>query len=177
MKDTVAVACPVERDATWGSRWSPQDVGWLVVPRDVGWLPWWDALARQHPHIHLRIPAGTLIPCVPILGGSMHAVPSKSVRWRCHPSHLPPWFTRRQSSDKLLRKRERALDRKTPLPTQRDVFVQRGSTSCAHRFSPTLCSRCMETIHHILHKSPRGASYTNTSHLQIHPSFRRASSL
>lgn len=59
MKDTVAVACPVERDATWGSRWSPQDVGWLVVPRDAGWPPWRDALARQHPHIHLHIPAGT----------------------------------------------------------------------------------------------------------------------
>lgn len=140
MKDTVAVACPAEGDAVWGSRWSPGVVGWLAVPGDAGWLPWRDALARCRPHAHLHTPAGTLTPMYPSVVHPWVAPRTLSPPEKSLMEALPVTLPSPAPSKAAIRQAppKKPSTERHHFPHKRDVFVQRGSTSRAHTDFPLL---------------------------------------
>lgn len=147
MRDTVATACQVERDAVQGGWWSLQDVGCPSVPGDMGWLLWpgicctatFTSLSGPSVHPSMEHPwwAHAHHPLQKVFDGGT----------TCHIARPCSLKGSHHTSRKILQK---TLSGKTLLPTQRDVFVQRASTSRAHTdFPPPLCIHCMETIHDI----------------------------
>lgn len=169
MKDTVAVAGPAERDALGGSRWSPRG---MRGGRPEGMLL----------HSITRTPNFTPLPgpsppvCPPVVAPRVPS-PPESLWWRRYPSRCPPPLPHWQPSGELPRKIPRQKRRHFP---HKEAFSCGEDPRHAHtRISPTPRPRvrCMETIHEILHEFPRGTFYTNTFHLQIHPSLGRPSLL
>lgn len=99
MRDTVAMACQVERDAVQGGWLSLQDAGWPSVPGDMGWLLWHGicctpTVTSLSGHSPLRTRPWSS------LGGSMHNIPSWKSLMRHYPPHCVPLLPQRQPSHK-----------------------------------------------------------------------------
>lgn len=122
---------------------------------------------RRDPHPHVPIRGASL-------GGSTHAVPSRKVFDGGTTRHVA--LPRSLKGSHQTSSPKKALYRKTPLPTQKRRFrTKRIHVTHTYRFPPPLRVTCMETIHEISHEFPRGTFYTNTFHLQIHPSLCKPS--